>query len=287
MQHKRGQWWLWVPVCVAGLAVIFALMWKLPSWLYGNLDQASPDARLLAASGFRTALVAGLAGLAALGSLAIASRTYRLTRQGQLTDRYTQAIEQLGSDKLDVRLGGIYALERIAIDSERDHPTIVEVLSAFVREHSHPGDAEESDKRPHLATDVKAALTVLGRLPSLPNVDRADLSSAYLVAADLRGVNLSGFRLVGANLQGAILGVRPVHRGPRRPSAAIGGPPGGGTSGGRTCGSMVAGREPEEGEPVPSARSGCEPAAGKPPGGRSEGMPTLEVPILRARTFPW
>jgi hypothetical protein len=26
-----------------------------------------------------------------------------------VTDRYTKAIEQLGSDKLDVRIGGIYA----------------------------------------------------------------------------------------------------------------------------------------------------------------------------------
>jgi hypothetical protein len=38
----------------------------------------------------------------------MATRTYRLTQQGQITDRYTKAIEQLGSDKLDVRLGGIY-----------------------------------------------------------------------------------------------------------------------------------------------------------------------------------
>jgi len=44
-------------------------------------------------------------------------RTFELTEQGQVTDRYTKAIEQLGSDKLDVRIGGIYALERIARDS--------------------------------------------------------------------------------------------------------------------------------------------------------------------------
>jgi hypothetical protein len=39
-------------------------------------------------------------------------RTYRLTQQGQITDRYTKAIEQLGAEKLEVRLGGIYALGR-------------------------------------------------------------------------------------------------------------------------------------------------------------------------------
>ena len=54
-----------------------------------------------------------------------------------MTDRYTKAIEQLGSNKLDVRIGGIYALERVARDSARDHPTVMEVLSAFIREHSH------------------------------------------------------------------------------------------------------------------------------------------------------
>ncbi|TKK85217.1 hypothetical protein FDA94_26455 [Herbidospora galbida] len=54
-------------------------------------------------------------------------RTFRLGEQGHVTDRYTKAIEQLGSDKLDIRLGGIYALERIARDSARDHPTVMEV----------------------------------------------------------------------------------------------------------------------------------------------------------------
>jgi hypothetical protein len=218
---------------LAALAAIILAVWKLPSLLYGDVTQASPDARLQAASGFRTALVAGLVGVAALGSLAMAARTYRLTQQGQITDRYTKAIEQLGSDKLDVRLGGIYALERIAKDSKQDHPTVVEVLSAFVREHSDPahtdtepstatvpstplqGDSEPATERqsnakqlarkPKPATDVRAALTVLGRLPSLPNVVRADLSDAHLDGANLRGMNLSGFRFVEANLEGADL----------------------------------------------------------------------------------
>jgi hypothetical protein len=44
---------------------------------------------------------------------------------------YAAAIGLLGSDTLDVRLGGLYALERIAIDSPADQRTAVEVLSAF------------------------------------------------------------------------------------------------------------------------------------------------------------
>lgn len=55
----------------------------------------------------------------------------RLAQEGQLTDRYAKAIEQLGDDRLYIRLGGIFALERLGVDSPRDHPTVVEVLSAF------------------------------------------------------------------------------------------------------------------------------------------------------------
>lgn len=52
-----------------------------------------------------------------------------------MTDRYTKAVDQLGPDKLDERIGGIYALERVARDSFTDHPIAMEVLAAFIREH--------------------------------------------------------------------------------------------------------------------------------------------------------
>ena len=127
MQRRRRPWWQWTlagPVGLAALVGAFLAVWKLPLLLYGDVTKASADARLQAASGFRTALIAGVAGLVALGSLVVARRTYRLTQEGQITDRYTKAIEQLGSDKPDVRLGGIYALERIAKDSPQTGPLL-------------------------------------------------------------------------------------------------------------------------------------------------------------------
>lgn len=58
----------------------------------------------------------------------------KLSEQGQVTDRYTKAIDQLDDKKaLAVRLGGLYALERIAHDSPADRATIAEVLCAYVR----------------------------------------------------------------------------------------------------------------------------------------------------------
>jgi len=161
------------------------------------------------------------AGLFAAGALVftarnftLSRRTLELTEQGQVTDRYTKAIEQLGSDKLDVRIGGIYALERVARDSARDHPTVIEVLTAFIREHSRepwpPPDpvgevapglfrAEENWERA-TRPDVQAALTVVGRRDSLRDILWIDLGGA-----DLRGVNLRGADLRGANLRGADL----------------------------------------------------------------------------------
>jgi len=156
-------------------------------------------------------------------------RTHELTEQGLVTGRYTTAIEQLGSDKIDIRLGGIYALERIARDSARDHPTVMAVLATFVREHSHdpdahtapsrsPGRPEENTggtsssppARTRFRPDLQAALTVIGRRNSDKDTDRidlcgADLTGANLVDADLNGVNLNGAFLNGAHLNGAHL----------------------------------------------------------------------------------
>jgi uncharacterized protein YjbI with pentapeptide repeats len=207
------------------LAGIAFLVWQVPSALYEYVDNEKD--RAAAEASTRTGMIAGLAGLAALGSLAFTARTYQLSQQSQITERYTKAIEQLGSDKLDVRVGGIYALERIAHDSKRDHPTVVEMLSAFVRERTDPTRAEKltvtdvvsagllrarrlfsSPIKPTPATDVRIALTVLGRLPQRKGVRRADLSRAVLINADLlteEDVNLSGARLVDTKLSGAQL----------------------------------------------------------------------------------
>ena len=136
-----------------------------------------------------------------------------------MTDRYTKAIEQLGSEKLDVRIGGIYALERIARDSARDHPTVIEVLSAFIREHSHeqwppPGSAGVVPER-STHPDIQASLTVVGRrepkrdiqildLPGV-NLNKANLGRARLAGANLWGVDFTGAYLNGVYLNEAFL----------------------------------------------------------------------------------
>ncbi|GAA1900856.1 hypothetical protein [Actinomadura bangladeshensis] len=85
--------------------------------------------------------------LATVGTLLISAQTLRTSQQGQVTDRYTKATEQLGSGKRDVRTAAIYALERIAKDSPRDRQTIRDVLATFVREHDPQGQGKRSAGR--------------------------------------------------------------------------------------------------------------------------------------------
>ncbi|MFI1657064.1 hypothetical protein ACH4ZU_19465 [Streptomyces sp. NPDC020472] len=118
-------------------------------------------------------VVAVLPGLAAMPALFFTWREVRVTEQGQLTSRFNDAITNLGSPSLDVRFGGIYALERIMQDSPRDRPRVVQVLSAYVRRHAsvpatgfvkepeEPGEGGEAPGHRRPTTDVTAVVNVL------------------------------------------------------------------------------------------------------------------------------
>ncbi|MEV0680243.1 pentapeptide repeat-containing protein [Actinosynnema sp. NPDC050436] len=161
------------------------------------------------------AAVAAVAGVVFTGLSLQATRAQNaVTEQGQLTDRFTRAVDQLdrvGPEHLQARLGAIYALERLARDSPRDHPTVVEVLSAFVRSTAPQvkitdlGTAERCpDQQP--AVDVQAALTVLGRRNAdHDHTAHVDLRRTCLVHADLTGANLATANLINADLTDADL----------------------------------------------------------------------------------
>ena len=137
-------------------------------------------------------------------------RALDATREGQVADRYSRAIEQIGSAMVDVQIGGVYALERVARDSPPDHPTVMEVLAAFIRNHSHlqwpvhgPDDAPGPERT--MRPEVQAALTVIGRRDPSHDQQPIDLSRADLSGADLSGAKLAGGRLNGAVLAQARL----------------------------------------------------------------------------------
>lgn len=120
-------------------------------------------------------------------------------------ERFSKAIEQLGNEKIETRFAAIYALERIARDSHKDHWTIMEILAAFIRENApvNQKDEEELQHSSKLPTDIQTALTVIGRRDSHkdPVNQKLDLRNTDLSNADLTEANLSKAILVGANLQ--------------------------------------------------------------------------------------
>jgi uncharacterized protein YjbI with pentapeptide repeats len=165
-------WWasLWVPakvavvaLCIAFVVAFAALVLKwAPEWLAtdGAKDKGAELGRT------RTAVLASLAGLIAVVGAMFTGLSYRLNRAGQITERFTRAIDQLGHSELDVRLGGIYALERIARDSKDDHPQVVEVLTAYVREHARwsPGGSQPaSSEKPDVQLEAIHALIAATR----------------------------------------------------------------------------------------------------------------------------
>ena len=206
------------------LAIAWVLFVPAADWL-AHQDVGSAKGPLLqtARDTARGRLLTLGAGLFAGATLLLAARALVLLRRGQVTDRYTKAIEQLGSRGLDVRIGGIYALEGVARDSARDHPMVMEVLTAFVREYSREqwpppdsprttwitwrgrfrtgGRQQERFTRP----DVQAAVTVLGRRDAKRDIQSIHLNGADLTGADLTGANLSGANLTGATLRDADL----------------------------------------------------------------------------------
>ena len=116
---------------------------------------------------------------------------------------YTKTIGQLGSGDLDVRIGAINALERVARDYATERRKVAEVLAAFVRQHasghcSPPGPGSQEQKR-LTRPDVQATISVIGRqLPS--ETGTLDLTGANLTSADLTRLNLTGANLTGADL---------------------------------------------------------------------------------------
>jgi len=160
-------------------------------------------------------------------------------RDGQVTDRFIRAVEQLGAKDKDgnpapeIRLGGVYGLRRVAQDSREDYQPIRKILNDYVRINA-PWPPSESAKTaaptpaagatPGLAptpapfptprADIQATLEFLAQpiakwekfsASAQINLPEADLRGAFLDAAHLEKAILTGAHLHDARLDGADL----------------------------------------------------------------------------------
>ena len=200
-----------ISLVVASCLVLSILWWLFSALLqiYANTVDEKLKLDVLAQIISGAGLIATV--LAAIGFLInyfSSQKNMRLSEERLITDRFAKAVEQIGSDKEEVVIGGIYSLERIAKDSPKDQWTIMEVLAAFVRKNSPISDANSEP----VTIDVQTALTVIGRRnPDQDNIQEdkgtknLKLRDSNLKEADLYRANLKGANLYRANLRRAYL----------------------------------------------------------------------------------
>jgi uncharacterized protein YjbI with pentapeptide repeats len=234
------------------LQSLVRVAWKLlifPFWLFqqipGLFAREDKDSRTFAIDVVKTIISALgliatlLAGIGLIVNYFNSQAEMQLTQQRLITERFSKAVEQIGNNKEEVVIGGIYSLERIAKDSPKDQWTIMEVLTSYIRKNSpipsniqqlEPEERQKAlEKLPSVSIPVQAALTVIGRRKvendqagdnlagttdsnkikfldlSGTNLRGANLILANLNLANLNGANLIGANLIGANLIGANL----------------------------------------------------------------------------------
>jgi hypothetical protein len=213
-------------VCLLG--ILLGSLTVVPQLLYPPLTdvqlQAIPaaetriqlqQAQAQLQNNVRSTLLQLTAGLLVIAGAAATWRQVNVNREGQITERFTRAVEQIGADNVDVRIGAIYALERIAMNSPTDRNTVQFILGAFVRNHApwhvgapngpeHPTSTiEERPWLQILAPDIQAAVGVLARRLKSPDTRDPFEGGArlYLSRVDLRGLQLYRGRLVCTQLR--------------------------------------------------------------------------------------
>jgi len=132
-----------------------------------------------------------------------------LATEAQISTRYASAVDQISSSDLQIRLGGIYAIESLISDHPSSSLSAIQLLASFVRINAPDPNPAGASTPP--GSDVQAALSVIGRSGSRYRIDsgsryRIDLSGTHLSGSNLAGLNLSGVILRSSDLSSTNLG---------------------------------------------------------------------------------
>jgi hypothetical protein len=214
---------LWVTIVAL---LIVAFIWFVPQLQGQYFSQKVPaEDRPALVNEYRRTWAQIIGGFGLLFGLYFTWRRVEIAQDQQVTERFTRAIDQLGATdstgekQLETRLGGIYALERIARDSEQDRSPIAEILTAYVRRHASRKGEEKTPAKQQVhehegetaqdispSSDVQAVLTVLVRLSKLDLLpEPLDLSNTDLRGANLNGLHVEGAIFTDADLREALL----------------------------------------------------------------------------------
>lgn len=180
-------------VLFAIASVVAYRMWWVPAWVLDGAATSEHVASRIAAyrsaqGGVLSVLIQAAGGFALFAGLFFTWRQIIAGQEAQVSERFTRSVEQLANDRVDVRVGGIHGLERIAFSRASEFQSILMLLTAFVLERARVQDG--SANRGALPLDLQVALAVLVRFQE---------RLGYRTRVSLRGINLSYVRLSDVN----------------------------------------------------------------------------------------
>jgi uncharacterized protein YjbI with pentapeptide repeats len=205
---------------LVGLAIWLVPRWQARGWRRAGITDEEKLAALVIQA--RTGITQAFGGLALIATLAItayqvnatqrsADDNFRLAERGQVSERFSRAVEQLGATNtdaertpaIDVRTGALFSLRRIALDSKENTQQAFLVIAAYVRNNYKPKEAPPKPvngcagfRAPR--ADIGTALTFV-----LPDVaQRLFADTPERAVRGLRGTRLDQLGLDGLDLRG-------------------------------------------------------------------------------------
>jgi hypothetical protein len=224
---KKAQQWLWLLtsiVTVIWTVAAILLFFKLLLAPTQNGDDINKVGLILAAL---------------LGAPFVVWRTKveadqaRIAQERMVTDRFSKAVDQLGAVRrvprihsgsgtdvrsnweeeqptIEVRLGGLYTLQRLMDDSLSDHFRIAKTLCSYIRINStRQVDDDTSTRQPDV--DIQTAMNILGErsyercLREFNNLVSLRLTDSVLRNSNLNGLRFPFVDFEKSNLSGAKL----------------------------------------------------------------------------------
>ena len=203
--RREATWWVVGAVAPVAIGILLSLyFWDM---LAGTVESPSTTLRNLGL------LIGGVAAMIlAVWRSRVAERQADTAQRTLLNDRFERGAEMLGNRVLSVRLGGIYALERLNIEHPEDyHVQIMKLFCAFVREPADERILDSTTPCTEPTADVQAVLDVIAargehdlNLEELGNY-RLDLRRGIFNRANLTNANFSHVRLSWACMRQAAL----------------------------------------------------------------------------------
>ncbi len=195
-------WWI-VP---AAAIVVVVVAWGTTNWLLGEAAAAKdPGAARVDAIKTGLGIGAGTTGIFAL-LLAVRRQWHSESdaTEKNVTELYTKAADQLGSNEAPVRLAGLYALERLAQANPEQRQSIVNVICAYLRMPYTPLSPAATVSAEHEERIQRREVRLAGQRILINHLDPRDRRTFWTdIDIDLTNAHLIGFTFGGCQPRNA------------------------------------------------------------------------------------